>query len=224
MIFTVINQKGGAGKTTLAVHLALYLLDQGNRVAFIDNDPQQSARAWLSGAQPDMPIHSPDSAAVLVDQVNTLTGAYDVVVCDGAPRLNDHTRVLMYMADRILVPVLPSTVDLRATLQTKEAIDQVQAARQTDGLPEAWIRLIMNKTRASTQQTKLFQQVLRSMNIPLAQTPLTLREAYSQCVTNDTVVTRVRSNKAAIQAADEITALFEEVVPESLRHTQAKAA
>ncbi|MEM8784202.1 MAG: ParA family protein, partial [Planctomycetota bacterium] len=58
MIYAVINQKGGAGKTTLAVHLAVWLHDRGHRVAFVDNDPQASASGWIAAAEPGITLRS----------------------------------------------------------------------------------------------------------------------------------------------------------------------
>jgi chromosome partitioning protein len=56
MIIALVNEKGGCGKTTLAVHIACWLADQGNDVAFVDADRQQSARRWISKAAPAMPL------------------------------------------------------------------------------------------------------------------------------------------------------------------------
>lgn len=212
MIYAVINQKGGAGKTTLAVHLACQLVDQGRRVAFVDGDPQQSAKAWLAGAAPDIPVLSPNSGHEVHQELAQLDGAVDAIVCDAPPRLNDTTRVLMYMADRVLIPVCPSTVDLRATLQAKQQLDIVQAARQQDGVAPAWVRLVINRVRALSELSRAVIAVLKSLDIPVAQQTIGLRDAFARACTEDTVVTRIKKNKSAEQAAQEIRSLFEEVI------------
>ena len=223
MIFTVINQKGGAGKTTLAVHLAGYLADEGRRVAFVDNDPQQSASRWIAAACPEVELHAVTDAAVLVERLQTLSANYDAVVCDGSPRLNDQTHVLMYFADRILVPVLPSALDVQATLETKHAVDRVAEARSADGLPDPWIRIVLNKVRAISEQAKLVRKVLRDLGLPIAQQRIGLRDAFCKAVVDDTVVTRdaakkPRPNKGAVQAAQDLLALYDEVIPDELRN------
>jgi chromosome partitioning protein len=214
MIIAVINQKGGVGKTTLAVHLACWLADQGKRVVFVDNDPQGSATRWLSLCDEKMPV----DAESLVRHLQELKSTHDVIVCDGAPRLNDQTRVLMYLADRLLVPVLPSTVDLWATFQTKQAIEQVQLARQTDGLEPVVARLVMNKARSVGTLSALVEQCIRSLDLPAAKTVLSLRDAYGLASTHGTTVHRMnhKKNKGAAQAAAELTELFTEIMPDEL--------
>lgn len=222
MIFAVINQKGGSGKTTLAVHLACYLADQGKTVAFVDGDTQRSATKWLDRTAPNIRQVTADTAESLVHTLQAFREEVDVIVADGAPRLNESTKVLMYMADRILVPVCPSPIDLLATIETKQAIDLVQEARTADGLPPLWVRLILNRVRSVSEQGKIVSQVLRNLGIDLAEQSLGLRDAYVKAMGDDTVVTRMSmKNKGAAQAAQEITQLFSEVIPHELRHLAA---
>lgn len=224
MIFAVINQKGGAGKTTLAVHLAVRLLDAGRRIAFVDNDPQRSATRWLQAAAPQIPVHTITQATRLVEGLGQLDKSYDAVVCDGAPRLNDETHVLMYFAGRILIPVRPSMLDLQATLETKIAIDKVRDARLADGLGEPDVRLILNMVRTIGEQSKVMRKALRDLGMPLASTSIGLRDAYSKAVVDDTTVTRMTKDKGAVSATEELLKLFDEVLPNELTHSVATAA
>ena len=213
MIYTVINQKGGAGKTTLSVHLACHLADSGRRVAFVDNDPQQSATRWIESAAPDMHLESITAADQLVERLDLLNQEYDDVVCDGSPRLNDQTHVLMYFADKVLIPVLPSALDVQATIETKQAIDRVAEARAADGVPAPVVRIVLNKVRAMGEQAKLVRKVLRDMGLPIAKPTIGLRDAFSKAVVDDTVVTRnAKKNKGNLQAAQDVLAVFDEVV------------
>jgi len=225
MIIAVINQKGGAGKTTLSVHLACYLLDQGKRVAFVDNDPQASASSWLTAAAPTMPIFAIQTAQELVERLPELDAEFDAVVCDGSPRLNEQTHVLMYLADRILIPVLPSALDVKATFQTQQAVAKVTEARLADGLDQPTVRLILNKVRSVGDQAKLVRKFLRDLGLPMAQQTVGLRDAYSKAVVDDTVVTRLaKTVKTAIPAAEEINALFTEVLPSEFAYRNHLAA
>jgi chromosome partitioning protein len=220
MIFAVVNQKGGAGKTTLAVHLALYLADAGNTVAFVDNDPQQSASRWIEAAEPGITLRRITEAKPLVGELEALRASHDCVVCDGSPRLNDQTHVLMYFADRVLIPVLPSALDVQATLETKQAIDRVAAARSADGQQPPRVTVVLNKVRAISEQGKLVGKVLRDLGLPIARGKLGLRDAFGKVVIDDTSVTRAarvkKPNKGAVQAAADLQAVFDEVVPAEL--------
>ncbi|MEM1097703.1 MAG: ParA family protein [Planctomycetota bacterium] len=219
MIYAVINQKGGAGKTTLAVHLAVWLHDRGLKVAFVDNDPQASASGWIAAAEPGITLASLTEADELVNQLPTLNDTHDAVVCDGAPRLNDQTHVLMYLADRIVIPVLPSGLDVRATFQTQQAVGRVAEARAADGLPEPWVRLVMNKQRTVGNQAKLVGRFIKDLGLPLAAGAdgkgiggLGLRDAYSQAVVEDATVGRMAGQSGATKsvkaAAAELDTLF----------------
>ena len=221
MIFAVVNQKGGAGKSTLAVHLALHLHDKGHSVALVDNDPQQSASRWTSRAEPGITVRSPLDARELVTTLQELDEEHDVVVCDAAPRLNEQTHVLMYFADQVLIPTRPTTLDLQATVETKQAIDKVAAARQQDGRDGIDVRLLLNFVRTVGNLHTTVREALRAMDYPLAQTVIGMRDAVAKAVTLQTSVERMSdddpSDKGAKAAARDFRDAFAEILPDSLQ-------
>ena len=224
MLIAVVNQKGGAGKTTLAVHTAVHLFDRGLRVALVDNDPQQSAARWVSRAEPGVTCHRVTDARGLVEDVQRLEEEHDVVVADAAPRLNEQTHVLMYFARRILIPTRPTTLDLQATIETKQAIDKVQAARLDDGREPIDVALLLNFVRTVGNLHTTVRQALRAMDYPLAEAAISMRDAVAKAVTLQTTVTRMAQeggDKGAAAAAADFLKLFHEVLPDELRDDDA---
>ncbi len=118
IVITVAQQKGGAGKTTLAAHLAAALAAD-RRVALLDIDPQRSLSRWhaLRGARANAPaeIHlSQVSGWRLAAELEKLKRSHDVVLIDSPPQIDTDARLAIRSADLVLVPVQPSPPDLWA--------------------------------------------------------------------------------------------------------------
>lgn len=118
-VITVAQQKGGAGKTTLAVTLAVSFARQGLRVALLDSDPQGSLGRWFMtrvdrmGAA-DMEF-STASAWGVGYECKKLRQTHDIVIVDTPPKVDSDLRPALREADLVLVPVAGSHVDLWAT-------------------------------------------------------------------------------------------------------------
>lgn len=116
MILLIANEKGGTGKTTLAVNLAVRLLKDGKEILLVDADPQQSATAWAelrgnSGTRP-MPVVVSKSGPGLDRDVRTLASRFGATVIDTGGRDSLEMRKGMLIADIVLVPVLASQFDV----------------------------------------------------------------------------------------------------------------
>ena len=120
---SVISQKGGAGKTTIAVHLAVAASAAGLRVAVVDLDPQTSARRWgdKRGREPEVIGDHAERLPQLLAAAEA-NGA-DLVVVDTAPNADRASLTAARAADLILIPCRPAAFDLDAIAATRELAD-----------------------------------------------------------------------------------------------------
>jgi chromosome partitioning protein len=126
-ILTLAQRKGGAGKTTLAIHLAVGWRRAGRRVAMIDVDPQGSLAQWaeLRRAALEKPEEGFSVTAVsgwrLVRELDRARREADFVIVDSPPHAELDSRAAIRAADLVVVPVQPSPLDAWATRATLEA-------------------------------------------------------------------------------------------------------
>ncbi|MCA9091710.1 MAG: AAA family ATPase, partial [Planctomycetaceae bacterium] len=115
MIIGVLNQKGGVGKTTIAVNLAATYAKSGLRVLLVDADPQSSALQWSSArdAEPLFPVIGMAKPSLHRD-LPDIAKDYQMVIIDGAPRVNELGRAAILASDMVLIPVQPSPYDIWA--------------------------------------------------------------------------------------------------------------
>ena len=113
MIISVLNQKGGVGKTTLAIHISHALVLKGYSVLLVDADPQGSARDWAAARsdKPPFPVVGLDRPTIHRD-LPALVKDFDHVVIDGPPRVSDLARSAIIAADLVVIPIQPSPYDI----------------------------------------------------------------------------------------------------------------
>lgn len=114
-----ISQKGGAGKSTLAIHLATEAASQNRRTLLIDLDPQGNATQWgdrRGEAAPDVSAEHPAKLEMVIEAARA--DGYDLVVLDTAPHADQTALRAARIADLVLVPCRPATFDLEAIATT----------------------------------------------------------------------------------------------------------
>jgi chromosome partitioning protein len=209
MIIVVANSKGGVGKSTLAVHLAAWLHEQGHTVTLADCDTQHSSSQWAKEAVPEVKTVQLGDANEILDRLPALAAQCDYVVADGPGSNTETSRALLLRADLALVPCKASMLEVRALAQATNVLRQAQDIR--GGHPRAIIVLSMvGKTYRLTQDMK---DAAAALELPLAKTAITLKQIYADAPGQGAVVWRLGAR--ARDAANEISALFREVLPDA---------
>ena len=122
----LLARKGGAGKTTLAVHLAVLAVQSGLRVLLVDTDPQRSTAAWWRSRSAATPELVECEASQLPDVLAAARAdGIELVVVDTRPSVEADTATVARLADFVLIPTRPTILDLRAIGATVEVVQAV---------------------------------------------------------------------------------------------------
>lgn len=200
-IITIAQQKGGAGKTTLAVNLAVGFSRAGRSVALMDTDPQGSAGRWfmtrLEGRdEPDMDFATASAWGVGYE-VRKLAKANDIVVIDTPPKADSDLRPALREADLVLVPLASSHLDLWAVEALLELAERA-------GKP---VLIVLTRSRSGTRLESQIAEKLSELEVRVAKHALANRVVYAETL---------GAGRAALEAPKgpahgEMTGLIEEI-------------
>ncbi len=167
----VLNAKGGCGKSTLATNVAVYFAREGLEVAIADYDPQRTSLDWLAVRPSDLPKIS--GVPAYDEGLRNVARSTDVLVIDAPARVHGtELNELVRRAETILVPVLPSTIDIKACSRFMEELLELGKVSRK----QARLAVVANRVREYTLIFEELDEYLTRLKIPYL---ASLREAQN---------------------------------------------
>lgn len=203
MLIALANSKGGVGKSTISVHLAVMAHERGRKVALIDADAQESSSRWIKDLESPFPVHRLQTPDDVIEHADEIVRGFDLVIADGPAGLSEVTRALLMVADLALLPCGPSALDLRALQDALRVVGQARKIRR--GAPQACV--IPNKLQTGYRLSHELLDAAGRLSVPSLE-GLKLRQAYADAAGQGTVVWRLPRTDEATQ---EFQRLYEQI-------------
>ena len=199
----IISQKGGSGKTTIAVHMAVCAVRQGLHTAIIDIDPQGSAYDWYLSREEENELNAVQAGAgqlaALLKQAKA--GGADFVIVDTAPHSDSAAAMTAQLADFVLIPCRPARFDLKAISSTAEIIKLAKT-------PAAVIINAAPRGKLAEEAREALQQQGMTVLVPVLQN----RVAYSHAVVDGHSVHEYEPEGKAAEEIDELFACLRKII------------
>lgn len=206
-LYAVVNEKGGVGKTTLAMNLAAGFARRGKCVV-VDADPQGSATLWAhnADARRRFPAEVMAGPHATEQTLTRLGSRCDFVIIDCPPAAGSPVaRLVASVADGLLIPVLPSPMDLWASTRIEDTVDR---ARQHNPRLRAWI--VLNQIDARNAMSRAMGPALSELTVPVLRSVVGRRASYRTSALEGCSVYDL--GYRGREAAREIDAIIEEVL------------
>jgi chromosome partitioning protein len=210
MMVVFANSKGGVGKSTFAVHCAVWLHDLGFKTALLDADRQRSSSVWVAEAEPNVTIGVAATPEECVSNVQGLVLSHDFVIADAPGGLEDLSRTLLILADLAVFPISPSVLDVRSVVTATEVLRYAQAIRK--GMPKG--KIVLNKMRARGRISNQLRLAAPTLGLEVARSVVRNLDAFCDAPQQGTVVSRL--GRKAAQPAAELEELFRELLGDYL--------
>lgn len=207
----VLQQKGGSGKTMLAINLAAAAHLDGDRALVVDMDRQASAFDWSAARQEGSLLDGlavvKADRAIALPRFKEIARGYDYVFLDGPPRLGDVTQSAAVAADVAVMPIQPGPFDFWAVAETLESLDQADQVREQLGRPPIRRVFVLNRASTNTRLAREAEAELRKAGGELAGV-VHQRIAFPDAASRGESVLTSSSTEAA---ADDIRRLWRNV-------------
>ena len=208
MIILIVSQKGGCGKSTIAINMASYLANQGKDIMLVDADPQQSSANWVKDRdETDLPsVHCAQRYGDIKKTLKDLNERYEYVIVDVAGHDSKELRTALLVADVLVIPFRPSQFDLDTLPHLSEVIDQALSFNEN---LKSYGLLTLAPTNPANKE--IYEATSYLQDFPLL-TPLTTiihdRKAYRDVLSEGKGITESNNPKAS----EEFTQFMQELL------------
>lgn len=214
----ITNLKGGVGKTTLSINLAVCFAHMGYKVCIVDTDTNQNSLQWYGAREEALPqvlvVGTTDPKA-LTKAVDKLHDQHDIVIMDGTPNLSEMNTRVMMGSDLLIIPTRPGAHDFRAMAEFFTRYNQVKELRED---LKAYFLINEYDDRINLHRT-VRESLEQHYNVPILKTVLKSRTAYGEASMMGTGV----FEHSDIKAKAEMVALTKEILKLAENHSLIKS-
>jgi chromosome partitioning protein len=204
MITALINQKGGVGKSSTAVHFAYWLQRKKQTVLLIDSDAQASSSMWVKSL--GITAIAETDPNELAEKIPEWIEGFDQVVIDGAGGITETTRVILYFSNVALVPCQPTALDLVSSGSAVKLVKQAQRFR-SDLIGATFINRAIPRTKLMVEAETALSKI---EGITHLNTVIYQRQCIADAFGQDQTVFQMGASGE--KSATEYSNLFEEVI------------
>ncbi|MDX2086360.1 MAG: ParA family partition ATPase [Kofleriaceae bacterium] len=207
-IIALLAEKGGAGKTTIAVNIAAELHARGQRVLLVDADPQGTALAW-AGIGGERGLSLPTTIAMgdnLRAQLPAASAGYDWTVVDLPGRVSKRAVGALMVADAALLPCSPSPADAWALVSTAELLGEARELR-----PDLQAAVVLNRSDRTAIGAST-REAVAGLGLPMLAATLGDRVAYREALAAGQGVTKYAGGTVAANEVRRVVDELEDLV------------